>query len=380
MDLSLSGDQRLFADTARRFLKERWPIDEVRRLANDPSAMQPASLAKDMVELGWTALLLDDISDGVSSSGPANLAIIAELCGAALLSAPALPTGVVTYALLRAGTAGADRHEIVEALIEGEQSAAWAVAEPGRWGADAQSSTATPTDGGFLLNAQKTPVQGALGADHLLVSACAPDGLTQFLVAGNAEGVTLTTLETLDPTRALYDIELTDVVVSRDAMVGESGKAEAEVEAQLALAVALQCAETVGATQRALDITLDYVKERKSFGRPIGSYQALKHRLADMLLWLESAKAVTSAAVARVDGGTSGSRQASIAKAYVAEYCPRIVRDCLQLHGGIGFTWEHEIHLYLRRVESDAVLLGSADYHCDRIAENTLFAAAEAKS
>jgi alkylation response protein AidB-like acyl-CoA dehydrogenase len=156
--------------------------------------------------------------------------------------------------------------------------------------------------------------------------------------------------------------------VPASAVVGTPQEARSEVELQLALALALQCAETVGATEAVYEMTLQYVKDRKAFGRPIGSYQALKHRLADMLLWLESSKAATSAAVAAVQSERGAVAAARVAKAYVADRCPEIVRDCLQLHGGIGYTWEHDLHLFLRRVEANASIHGGVDHHLGALA------------
>jgi alkylation response protein AidB-like acyl-CoA dehydrogenase len=233
--------------------------------------------------------------------------------------------------------------------------------------------TASPVPGGFRLDGVKSPVEDAQVADVLLVTAKAREGLTQFLVPSDAAGLSITTLQSLDLTRRFSQIEMRGVEVSSREIVGEIGGAEEAIERELSLAVALQCAETVGATDRAFDMTLAYVKERKAFGRPVGSYQAIKHRCADMLLWLESAKAATVAAVNAVQADSGGSAAASLAKAYVGDRCPVVVRECLQFHGGIGFTWEHDLHLFMRRVESNAAIYGNADYHRDRLARRTVF-------
>jgi alkylation response protein AidB-like acyl-CoA dehydrogenase len=142
----------------------------------------------------------------------------------------------------------------------------------------------------------------------------------------------------------------------------------ADADHLLGLALALQCAETVGAAGTVFDFTMQYVQDRKAFGRPIGSFQALKHRLAEHVLWLETAKAVTSTAVAAVQSGESALDAARLAKAWVAERCPALVRDCLQMHGGIGFTWEHDIHLYLRRVDTNTAIHGGIDAQLDALA------------
>ena len=156
--------------------------------------------------------------------------------------------------------------------------------------------------------------------------------------------------------------------MSGEAVVGRVDGAGADVEAQMALALALQCAETIGSTDRMYEVLLEYVRDRKSFGRPIGSYQAIKHRLVDMLLWLESGKAATVASIKAVQSEIDATSMARVAKSYIADRCPAILRECLQLHGGIGYTWEHDLHLYLRRVETNAAIHGGADYHRDRLA------------
>lgn len=378
MDLQLSDDQRLFAETTRRFLNERWPNDALRRLVDDACSAERDSVEKQAAELGWPSLLIDseDIDNGVAETGPANVAIVAELCGAALFCTRALPSAIVTYALLRCPALAPHLGAVLEALLEGQQSAVWTVAEPGRWKSANRFPTATPTNAGFRLNGVVSPVECGLQVEHLLVAATTPDGPAQFLVAADCQGVSLTSLQTLDVTRDLCRLDMSEVTVPAEAMVGPSGTANAEIDAQLAFAVALQCAQSVGSAQQVFDMTLNYVKQRKSFGRPIGSYQALKHRLADMLLWLESAKAVTTAAIDGL-GDRHGAALASVAKAYVGHYCPRIARECLQLHGGIGFTWEHDIHLYLRRLETDAAMYGSVDYHRGRLADIAVFADTE---
>jgi alkylation response protein AidB-like acyl-CoA dehydrogenase len=175
--------------------------------------------------------------------------------------------------------------------------------------------------------------------------------------------VTIEPLESLDLTRRYDRVRFDGVAVPTSAVLPTI-----DVDHLLALALTLQCAETVGAATTVFDFTLQYVKDRKAFGRPIGSFQALKHRLAEHVLWLETAKAVTSAAVAASQSGNGALDAARLAKVWVAERCPALVRDCLQMHGGIGFTWEHDIHLYLRRVDTNTAIYGGIDSHLDALA------------
>ena len=369
MDLDLSGDQELFRDTTRRFLTANWSTATLRRFIGNPVAPDRA-LWLQGAELGWTSMLVPERWGGgtISGRGVCDLGIVAEELGQALFAGPVLPTNIVAYALARSSSDHLAEEHLSD-IAAGREIAAWAVAEENdRWGAESGGLAVRPTDGGFCLEGVKTPVQDAHVADQLLVAARTSSGVTQFLVPVGAHGVSIEVLDGLDLARRFCRVRFDAVEVPASALVGPSDQPDDDLELQLALAVALQCAETVGATDRIYSITLQYVKDRKAFGRPIGSYQALKHRLADMLVWLESAKAITVAALDALESERGAPEAASVAKAYVADRCPVIVRECLQMHGGIGFTWEHDLHLFLRRVESNAAIYGDPDHHCDRLA------------
>lgn len=217
-----------------------------------------------------------------------------------------------------------------------------------------------------MLTGVKSYVQSARSADLLLVTARHEGGLRQFLVPRDTPGVSIVALESLDLARRFDEVHLSQVRLPAGSLLGDD--AADAVERQLDLATVLLCAETVGALDRCYEMTLEYAKDRSAFGRPIGSFQALKHRFADMLLWLESAKAITGAAAVAFDRDIDRAEVVSIAKSYISERGPMIVRDCLQIHGGIGYTWEHDLHFHLRRVESNALLHGGVTHHRDRLA------------
>jgi alkylation response protein AidB-like acyl-CoA dehydrogenase len=369
VDLDLSQDQELFLDTTRRFLTANWPTATLRDSIGAPTAFD-RRLWLQGAELGWTSMLVPEQWGGgtISGRGVCDLGIVAEELGRALFAGPLLPTNVVAYALARSSSEQVAEEHLPN-IAAGREIAAWAIAEDNEgWGADSGGLAAVPTDGGFCLEGVKTPVQEAHVVDQLLVAARTSSGVTQFLVPADAHGVSIEVLDGLDLARRFCRVRFDAVEVPASAVVGSSDEPDDVLELQLALAVALQCAETVGATDRVYSMTLQYVKDRRAFGRPIGSYQALKHRLADMLLWLESAKATTVAALQAFQSERGAREAASVAKAYVADRCPVIVRECLQMHGGIGFTWEHDLHLFMRRVESNAAIYGGPDYHCDRLA------------
>jgi alkylation response protein AidB-like acyl-CoA dehydrogenase len=221
----------------------------------------------------------------------------------------------------------------------------------------------------FILDGVKRPVEAGGQADWFLVTATGPEGLSQFLVPSSAPGLRITPLDGLDLVRRHAEVGFDGVRVSSSAVVGVLGGASQSFEAQLQTALVLQCAEIVGATDRVFDFTVQYAFDRSSFGRALASYQALKHRFADMKLWLESAHAITVDATRAVQSGAPDAGEvARIAKAYVGERCPELIQDCIQMHGGIGVTWEHDLHLYLRRVVVDRQTYGDPMQHRDHLA------------
>jgi alkylation response protein AidB-like acyl-CoA dehydrogenase len=369
VDLELSGDQELFSETTRRFLSANAPISRARELVGDPVGFDRKVWAQG-AELGWLSMMIPEKYEGgsISGEGASDLSIVMEELGRSVFPGPVLPSNVVAFALANFGSDEL-REAHLPSLAAGRSLATWATAEgDDRWGGEAAGLLADPSGGDYVLTGVKSPVQDGHVADLFLVTADTPNGLAQFLVESGTPGVVVEPMESLDLARRFSLVRFEGVRVPSTSAVGEVGDAGSAIERQLAFAVAMQCAETVGATDRAWEITLDYVRQRKSFGRPIGSYQALKHRLVDMLLWLESSKAATVAAVQAVQFDADAPVTASVAKSYVGERCPMILRECLQMHGGIGFTWEHDLHFYMRRVESNSALFGNPDYHRDRLA------------
>ncbi len=365
MEIGLSEDQQLFRETTRQALEQHSPITRVRELIEDPDGLDRAMWRRG-AELGWYSMLVPEQYGGgsISGAGLVDLAIVAEELGRMLHPGPFHPTNVVAFALAESGTP-AQREEFLPKLAAGELIATWAFAEPDlEWSPSAVALTATRTGGGYRLDGVKTCVQDALLADQLLVTARAPEGLTQFLVPRQTAGLTVEPLETLDLARRLANVRFRGVSVSDDLLVGEAGGAAVAVERQLQVALVLQCADSSGVADQGLAITVQYAKDRIAFGRPIGSYQGLKHRMADHRMRLEGAFAATAYAAVAVHGGRNDAAIAArIAKAHVGRWSSAILHDCIQIHGGIGMTWDHDIHLYFRRAISNEVLYGSPHEH-----------------
>ncbi|MDT4999401.1 MAG: hypothetical protein QOK12_1506 [Mycobacterium sp.] len=370
MDLDLTPDQELLRDTTSKFLHSTLPLTAVRALADNAAGFDRGWWQRG-AELGWTSLLVDEQRGGgsISGEGLRDLALVAEEMGAMVSPGPLIPTNVVAQTLSR-DASDELAQQVLPGLLSGESIAAWCVAEPGESvTADGMTLQARRDGADFVLDGVKLPVEAGGEADWLLVSATGPDGLSQFLVPSSAAGLRITPLRGLDLVRRHAEIRFEGVRVPASAVVGVPGDASLSFERQFQTALVLQCAEIVGATDRVFDFTVQYAFDRSSFGRALASYQALKHRFADMKLWIESAQAITVDATRAVQAGDpDAAAVVRIAKAYVAERCPELIQDCIQMHGGIGVTWEHNLHLYLRRVVLHRQTYGDPIQHRDQVA------------
>ncbi len=367
----LSSDQKLLLSTAKEFLEKEYPLSRIREAADGGLGFDRARWRK-AAELGWASLLVpEDLGGGsVSGDGVRDLALLAEELGRGVAPGPLLPVNTVLAGLVAAHGTGPDHTAEIEALVAGESVATWAVYEPGAgWAPTTPEVTATPLeDGGYRLDGEKDRVEAAGQADLLLVTATAPDGLVQLLVPAGADGVTVTGQWSLDLAREFAAVRHDGVVVDASARVGAVGAPEVERQAQVA--ALLQCAEVCGGLARMFDATLRWAFDRYTFGRPIASYQALKHRFADNRTWLEACRATTAAAAKAVqDDADDAAKLVSTAKAFVGDRSLVILQDCVQIHGGIGVTWEHDLHLFLRRATVDQSLYGTPDDHRRRLAD-----------
>ena len=370
-----SSEKILFTSTTQAFLQKEAPLRRVRELHAAGVSFDPAWWRR-AAELGWTALLVpEDLGGGsISGNGVEDLAMVAEQLGKTVAPGPLYPVSVVLAALVES----ADRQAhtaIIESLMSGETVASWAVSEPGRgWAPLDPSVTATRTDTGFRIDGTKDRVEaGAQSAVLLVVGRCGPNAseIRQFLVPTDAPGVRLESQQSVDLVKQYARVHFDGVVVEPSAVVGSAAETASLIDRQSQLAQVLQCAEVVGILQTVFDFTVQWALDRHTFGRPLASYQALKHGFADMKLWLEACRATTAAAVADVAARSPGAGlSASIAKSYVGEMAGRVVQACVQMHGGIGVTWEHDLHLYLRRVTLYRSMFGTPEEHNLRVYES----------
>ena len=362
------ADVELFISTTREFLGREASIERVRQLHSRGVAFE-RDWWRRAAELGWTSLLVPEELGGgcVSGNGVSDLAMVAEQFGRHVAPGPLIPVSTVLAGLVEASNRE-QYTDVSTALINGAAVASWAADEPGRpFGAE-PTVAATVTAGGYRIDGVKDRVEAGKGCDFFLVTAHADGGTRQFLVAADAEGVTVEPTASIDLVRDYAVVRFDGVHVESAGAVGTTAQTRDLVQRQTVIAQLLQCAEMVGALDAVFSMTIDWALDRHSFGRPLASYQALKHRFADMKMQLEACRAIVMAAVRDIGERRPGvALTVSAAKAYVGEYSVSIMSDCIQLHGGIGVTWEHDLHVYLRRVELDRTLYGTTEEHQERV-------------
>jgi alkylation response protein AidB-like acyl-CoA dehydrogenase len=360
-------EQQALRTAVRKFCADNFSEASVRRLMEAEPRFDPAVWRRLGSELGVLGMSVPEADGGVGGS-LVDQAVAVEEFGATLACGPLFGTVYLAIPALVASPSGDARDELLTALVEGERTAAFAV--PDRGGAFyASAMTVTADDDDTLTGAVERVVDGD-AAGELIVAATGSDGVGLYAVDATGPGVQRTTLLTMDLTRPQADI-----VLNRAPARLLAGPAEAErvITHALQVGAALLAVEQVGAAQHLLDLSVDYAKARLQFGRQIGSFQAIKHKLADMLVDLEHARSAAYHAVWAIsDGSDDQELVASIAQALSSAALQRISADTIQVHGGIGFTWEHQAQLYFKRAATDAALLGSAEQHRARVADLVL--------
>jgi alkylation response protein AidB-like acyl-CoA dehydrogenase len=355
MNFDFTDDQQAIKRTARDFLQARYKPELVRQLAESEQGFTDEQWAA-VAELGWPGVMVDEEHGGLGL-GAVELIVIQEELGYALAPTPLLST--VAGGLLIAAAGSAEQKERwLEPLAAGQARAAVATWDEGA-GVSPAASEAVLSDG--TLTATKIAVADAAGADVLVVSG----HRSQFLVEAGKPGLELTPEPSLDPTRKHYRVSFE----STPAEAMSEGTVEA-VSHAYAVIVAALAAENVGVGQRTMEMAVEYAKNRKQFDRPIGAYQAVSHRCAQMLLEVEGARSLTYGAAWALDHDPQTAlRAASMAKAYAGDAGFRVSASALQVHGGIGFTWEHDLHFFLKRAKANAHAFGDSRWHRERVAQ-----------
>ncbi|HEX3796840.1 MAG TPA: acyl-CoA dehydrogenase family protein [Acidimicrobiales bacterium] len=367
--MKLTDDQEFFRQTTERFLTEHAAPEELRRLRHDETGYEPHYWRRG-AELGWTSLLVSEAHGGgtISGAGLVDLSLVAYEFGRRAAAGPLIATNVVAATL-----SAHDAHlDVLEGLLSGNSIASWCPPPipMGAVATDCRPTVRITRSGDdVILNGEVRPVESAPHAAHLLVTGREDFGLTQVLVPTDVDGLSVVPMETVDLSRRFGAVTLHDVRLGSDCVIGPPTESSGDVERQFFQTITLLNAEAVGAMQSGFDMTMEWMFDRFSFGRPLASYQALKHRCADMLTRLEASHAVSDAACLAAENAVpSADELASAAKAYVGQFGGDLLHECVQLHGGIGITFEHDLHLYLRRFTVNRSLAGTPAQHRQRIA------------
>ena len=372
MNFAFSEEQEELRQTVRRFLEDKSPEAEVRRLMETTEGYDEAVWKQMGQELGLQGLHIPEEFGGQGFSF-IELGIVLEEMGRVLLCAPYYSSVVLAAnAILNAGS-DAQKQALLPGIASGDTIAALAFTEAnGRWGADGITLVAAESGGSYTLTGEKMFVLDGHTANLIVVAArtagsSGTDGISFFTVSGDADGLSRTALSTMDQTRKQAKLDFQNVVAEPLGTPGSQWEALSKTLDQAAVALANEC---VGGAQFVLDMSVQYAKDRVQFGRPIGSFQAIKHKCADMLLEVESSKsAAYYASWAAAEDNDELPVVAPLAKAYVSEAYFHCTAENIQIHGGIGFTWEHPAHLYFKRAKSSEIFLGDPSYHRELLAQ-----------
>ncbi len=375
MNFAFTEEQEELRKSARSFLENYSSSERVREMMETESGYDKEVWTRIGQELGWPSLHIPEEYGGSGFSYVELIAVMEEM-GTTLLCSPFFSSVCLAANALLQGSNDKLKKEHLPGIASGDTIATLAFTEPnGRWGADGITSTAVSDGGDFLLNGVKSFVIDGHTAQLLIVAArtegtTGTDGVSLFAVPADTAGVSSRALNTMDLTRKQAEITLENVRVPSNALLTDAGAAWPALSKTLDLAAVALAAEQVGGAQRCLDTSVEYAKVRVQFGRPIGSFQAIKHKCADMLLEVESARsAAYYAGWAAAEDNEELSTVAPLAKAYCSDAYFHCAAENIQIHGGIGFTWEHDAHLYFKRAKSAEIFLGDATYHRELLAQ-----------
>ncbi len=367
MDFDLSKPQKLLQESARTFLMRECPAERVRELMETETAYDD-QLWRAMADQGWTGLIIAEEYGGLGL-GLVELAVVAEEMGRACLPGPFISTVWAAALIDSAGSEG-QKAQYLEKISAGEMKATVALLEStADWNVQAVQLSAQRDGKEYRLSGRKEFVTDAQIADLIICVARSGSELVLLPVKRDAKGMTITATPGIDATRKLYAVDFDDVSVPVAEALEFNPQPEEAFEQAARVATTTLCAEMLGGMQWTLETTVEYAKTRQQFGRPIGIYQAVQHQCADMLLMTESARSAVYYAAWAVSEKAKVARHAvSIAKAYCSDAAREVGNRGIQVHGGIGFTWEHNLHLYYKRAKGSEIMFGDANYHREQLA------------
>jgi len=376
MDFGFSEEQDMLRQSARQFLESECPITYVRRMMEDERGFSDEQWNK-MAELGWTGLIFGEEYGGAGLN-MVDMVVVLEEMGRLVTPGPFLASVILGGLAIELGGSAEQKKQYLPGIASGTLRATLAqVEESGRWDAEGIALPGKKDGRGFKLSGTKLFVHDAHNADVMVVpvrtAGSGVDGVTMLLVDTKSKGVSIRVLKTMDQTRKLCEVGFDQVAVGGDAVLGDVDGGWSLLDRLVDRAKVALCAEMCGGAQKVLDMSVEYAKVREQFGRPIGSFQAIQHKCANMMVQVESAKSATYyAAWAVANDVPEAHLAACMAKAYCSDAYRFTAAEGIQIHGGIGFTWEHDMHLYFKRAKGSEVTFGDATWNRELVAQVVL--------
>lgn len=375
MDFGFSEEQEMLRSSAKDFLTKEVPMTYVRQMMEDDRGFTDKQW-KQMADLGWMGLIFPEDVGG-SGLTFVDLIVVLEEMGRVVLPGPYFSSVILGGVALAEGGSAAQQQEWLTGVASGAKRITFAQLEPsGRWDADGIQCAAKKDGSGYTLTGVKLFVPDAHTADHIIVAArtagsTGKEGIGLFLVDAKAQGVSISLLKTMDQTRKLCEVKLDGVSVGGDRIIGAPDGGWALIDRIVDRGKVALCGEMCGGAQRVLDMSVEYAKVREQFGKPIGSFQAIQHKCANMLVEVESSKSVAYyAAWAVANNVADAPLAAAMAKSYCSDAYRHVSAEGIQIHGGIGFTWEHDMHIYFKRAKSSEVTFGDATWNRELVAQH----------
>lgn len=358
MDFDFSDEQYELRTAIRDYVNAEMPTTLARELWDDPRGFSDRSWTS-MASLGWLGLTLPESCSG-SGLGAQELVLVSEAMGTVVAPGPFWSTVALGVELVRAAASDLQRDKLLSQVADGSARLTAAIAEEsGRWDADAMQLEAQADGEGWVLSGQKLFVPDARSCSTLLLAARLGDGVGVFSIDPAATGLSIEAMATVDGSRKFDAINLTELRVAADALLGGRALSNEDFDAALDPARLALAAELAGIAEASLALTVEYTGVREQFGRALATFQALQHKCADMKVNVENTKSLVYYAAWALDEKQPDARRAvAMAKAYASEVCPDVVAEAIQVHGGIGFTWEHDLHMFFKRAKADESLLG----------------------
>ena len=372
MDFGFSEEQDLLRQSAADFLRNECPMSYVRQMMEDERGYADEVWNK-MAELGWMGLIVPEEYGGAGLS-LVDLVVVLEEMGKVVLPGPFFSTVALGGLCVQAAGSEEQKKALLPGMASGQTTLTLAVLEENaRWDEASVNLSAEKNGAGYVLNGVKLFVSDAHVVDHIICAARTSEGVTLFLLDRQQAGLGTRLLKTMDQTRKLCEVTLENVHAGADTLLGAPGQGWDCLSRVLNQSKVALSAEMCGGAQQVLDMSVEYAKVREQFGRPIGSFQAIQHKCADMLVQVEGAKSATYyAAWAVANDAPDAALAAAMAKAYCSDAYRQVTSEGIQVHGGIGFTWEHDLHIYFKRAKGSEVTFGDATWNRELVAQHTL--------